>query len=359
MFTTAPCIVGWSALSPWGVGRESFVEGFRSDRPGRSGPVVGDGGPPPGYLIDADNLAGLVRGKGTRTLDRMTMMVLATSTMLLDEQPAAAVPDTGLVLGTSAGSIDSITTFLRDTFVQDKPYFVNPAHFPNTVMNGAAGRTAIWHSLRGLNSTISAGHSTGIAALRYASRMIRRGYAERLLVGAVEELSPPIAWAAHHMRSAAGPAGERVPMGEGCVLFLVERARAEGSQTAPPVARLAGFQAGTAPLADGAQALAEAIGTLLRRAGVDPADLWAVSLGQSGDGDADRAESLAVERALGSARPLLLTPSRKIGNSFSALGAFQVATLLAAAHGDRKLGRPALVTSMGVDGAVSCALVIV
>jgi 3-oxoacyl-[acyl-carrier-protein] synthase II len=362
-------IAGWSALSPFGVGRQEFVDGLVSGRTGHF--VVPDeqvGPPTGGYQLEDFDPVRMLGSKGIRTLDRMTLMSIATSAMLLDEHASTLDEDresVGLVLGTSTGSIASITHFTRDTFVQDKPYFVNPAAFPNTVMNGAAGHTAIWHRLRGPNSTVSAGHLTGLAALRYATRMIRRGYARTLVVGAVEELSTPVAWAAHRLRTADGARIDdptRAPMGEGCVTFLLRAADTSGAN--PPVATVTDFEfAVTAPdegpRVQGA-VLAGVLRDLLGRNGLTPDDLWRVSLAQSGDGALDATEQQALDEAFADAKgPDRITVSRQIGNSFSALGGFQLAALLAAAEHEPAGGpdRPALITALGTDGAVAAALV--
>ena len=172
-------VTDWSALSGLGVGRDAFRQGFLA---------AGDG--PDGRLVEDFDAAETLGRKGTRTLDRMTAQVIATAGMVLAgrDDSEAARARIGLVLGSSTGSVQSITDFTRDTFVRERPYLVNPADFPSTVMNNAAGRTAIWYGLRGPNSTIAAGHLTGLVALRYASRLIRLGYVDTLLVGAVEEV---------------------------------------------------------------------------------------------------------------------------------------------------------------------------
>lgn len=352
-------ISGWSTFSSLGIGRHEFTTNFLHGQTGRPGrPADALGGPAVGY--PAGDPVEVVGAKGTRTLDRMTLMVIATAGMVLDEH-ATTLGDsrgsTGLVLGTSTGSIASITAFTRDTFVQEKPYFVNPAAFPNTVINGAAGRTAVWHGLRGLNSTISAGQVTGLAALRYATRMIRRGYAQTVLVGAVEELCTPVAWAASGLRDGAGA----VPVGEGCAVFLIDSPQAAVAQRRTPVAEIGDFEFGMAGPTEGPEAqgdlLAGRIRVLLDRCQVAPDDLWLVSMAQGGGRALDAAERTAVDRALDGARgPQRLAAAEQVGNSFSALGGFQLAAVLATAD-PAAPSRPCLLTSLGTDGAVACALV--
>lgn len=125
-------------------------------------------------------------------LDRPTVLALAATTAALADAgiaTAEAREKLGLVLGSSTGSLAGLAAFVRDTFIHAKPYHVNPSHFPNTVLNAAAGWTAVWRGLRGLNATLAAGGCSSYAALQYAVRMIRAGRAESLLVGAVEEAS--------------------------------------------------------------------------------------------------------------------------------------------------------------------------
>ncbi|MFL6129910.1 MAG: beta-ketoacyl synthase N-terminal-like domain-containing protein [Mycobacteriales bacterium] len=348
-------VVDWSALSGLGVGRDDFARGFLA-----AGPAD-----PAGLRVEDFDAAALLGKKGTRTLDRMTAQVIATAGMVLAGQPDApgARARIGLVLGTSTGSVQSITEFTRDTFVRDRPYLVNPANFPSTVMNNAAGRTAIWYGLRGPNSTIAAGHLTGLVALRYASRLIRLGYVDTLLVGAVEEVSEAVSVGVGAMRRAGtlGPGSGSAPLGEGCAFFLLDGR--DGDATGGAVAELVGFEFGMteagADPATTAAGLARTVRTLLGRTGVGPGELWLVSLAQSGDGSLDEAELAAVDEVVGSG-PHRVVAAERTGNSFSALGAFQLAAALAVAAPDRPAGdpvRPCLLTSLGIDGSVGCALV--
>jgi 3-oxoacyl-[acyl-carrier-protein] synthase II len=365
--SSGPRIVGASVLSPLGVGWQEFVDGFRGGRTGHPPPASGAAGPPSvGYVLDGFEPTRMLGSKGTRTLDRMTLMVIATTGMVLDQHEHTFGDKRnamGLVLGTSTGSISSITDFTRDTFVQGKPYFVNPAAFPNTVMNGAAGHTAIWHKLRGLNSTVSSGQLTGLAALRYATRMIRRGYAGTLLVGCVEELSAPVAWAAHQLRQTGDPRPEP-PLGEGCVVFLVDSARDAAEHDREALAEIVDFEFGIVPTSEGVAAqaalLADGIRRLMRRHSVAPEDLWLVSLAQGGDVERDAAERHAVDGICADAEsPRRIVAAHQVGSTFSALAGFQLAAVLATAQGEgpANLSRYSLITSLGADGAVGCALV--
>jgi 3-oxoacyl-[acyl-carrier-protein] synthase II len=358
--TGSPCIVGWSVISPIGIGREAFTDALLAGRSGRRPPD--DGFPAPLELVcsipEFETVA-FLGPRGTRSMDRLTALVVATSDAVLREHETTGEQERdalGMVLGTSTGSVASITDFIRDTFVQEKPYFVNPAAFPNTVMNCAAGQSAIWHRLRGLNSTVSGGRLTGLLALRYASRMIRRGYAETLLVGAVEELSGPVAWADLHVRDA----GQRraLPPGEGCAMLLVDDAAVAAARGRRVLAEVVAFEFAMPGASGAREGLAARIRAALASAGAVAEDVRLVSASQCGGPARDAAERGAVEDALAGATPgRWLAASSLVGNCFSASGAFQVAAVLAVAERFPAECRGlALVTSMADDGAVACAL---
>ncbi|HZM75522.1 MAG TPA: beta-ketoacyl synthase N-terminal-like domain-containing protein [Candidatus Limnocylindrales bacterium] len=333
-----PSIVGWSALSPWGSGRREFIEGLSEPDSGRLRPL-------PGW----DELAAAMGGQGTRTLDRMTLMVIATSGAVLSEHAARlgdAAGSVGLVVGTSMGCVNSTVSFIRDTFVHAKPYFVEPMLFPNTVMNGAAGHTAIWHGLRGLNSTIAAGHLTGLAAIRYGTRMIRHGYARRLLVGCVEESSAPVMAAARALRRSS--VDGLPPLGEGCVMFLLD-----GEPQGCGLGEVVDFETGVA-LGSAEERLAGCLRDLLPRNGVAPAEPWLVSLAHGEGTPLGAIERAAVSAVVPGVRQIAVAD--RLGDCFSAQGAFQLAAVLALAERESRTG-PALITSVGADGAVGAALV--
>jgi 3-oxoacyl-[acyl-carrier-protein] synthase II len=366
-------ITGWSALSPFGVGRSAFVGGYLAGQDGHRpdpGPAAGGGD----YRVadyrvaDFDPVAVLGR-KGTRSLDRFTLMVTATVELLVAEHAETLGTDRtgiGLVLGTSTGSIASIVEFTRDTFEQRRPYHVNPAAFPNTVMNGAAGHTAIWHQLRGLNSTVAAGQLTGLAALRYATRMIRRGYADTLLVGCVEELSEPFEAAAEQLRAAGdgavAPIAVRpgdLPLGEGCVMFLVDG----GPSPRRALAEMIDFEFAVAPggasRAERTESLVQVVQALLTRNSVAPADLWRVVPALGGAEELALAEQDALAQIFpGTSAPEQLPLTARIGSSFSAHAGFQLAAALAVAQQEPAgaTRRPVLVTGLGLDGAVAAGL---
>lgn len=348
-------------VSPLGVGFEAFASALRSDRlPEPQTPAAAVCGTAPWPLqrghwrADFDVRAHL-GNKGVSTLDRSTQMsIVACKEALrqcgiLDDQAERA--RTGVVLGSTAGSLRSIADFVRSTYTP-RPHMVSPMQFPNTVMNCAAGQCAIWHGLHGVNSTVCAGDLSGLAALRYAARMLHLGHAERLLAGSVEEYCDFMAWS-HQATHAGLPR----PFGEGAAVFALEAVPAAGDA----LAELVAIRLRTAPRAAGnaqalATVLAEEIRALLAEAALAVGDLrwWA---GHAPDcEDAHSLERQALH-ALGADAlgDLAIVPPRAVqrsGHSYGAAVSLQLAGALALAP--QGLG---LLTAVSEQGQVGCGVI--
>ena len=131
-----------------------------------------------------------LQGKPLRSLDRTGRMVAAAATLALANsgwsRETLSQRDVGLVLGTMFGSVHTISEFDRRALVEG-PAYASPLDFANTVINAAAGQAAIWHNLRGINSTIACGAASGLAALSYAADLIRYREHTAILAGGADE----------------------------------------------------------------------------------------------------------------------------------------------------------------------------
>ncbi|MCW6007295.1 hypothetical protein K1W54_22525 [Micromonospora sp. CPCC 205371] len=349
----------WSALSPYGLGREAFTAGVRS---GRSGVTVLDREAYPGPfdragLVPGFTVAGQLGRKGTRSMDRLSGLAVTLVRQLLDETGADAVTDSdevGLVLGTGSGSVQSIMDFTAASFTGKKPYHVDPALFPNAVMNRPAGQCAIWHRIRGPNATVAGGAATGLLALSYAARLLRGGHCRQALVGAVEEYSVQRAWLEWHARSAGV---DPAPLAEGGALLLMEAPdEAHRADRAPVATVLATrFMAFDEP-DQARQVLANCVTAALRSAGVAPEAVEVVApLGA--EGELGRQEERATADALGGSTPRVVRCRPLLGDASAASAAFQIAVLLATARPDGRHDTGiGLVTTVDPHGVVGCAL---
>ncbi len=359
-------ITGCGVVSPIGVGFQDFAEAVLEGRSGTS-PVDGffEESLPcelACFMPDFD-VADYLGSKGTTFYDRTTALVVVACGLALQTSDLEVTDQTreqiGITIGSSMGSIKSISDYVRETLIQDRPYLVNPVLFPNTVMNCAAGQAAIWHRLKGVNATVSGGQLSSLLALRYAAMVLRQGYAQAVLVGGVEEFCPQLAWGFHH---AAALADTDTLLGEGCCVFVVEEASAVLAVGRRSMAEILACEAETSGQATNGSALSEKLARCiersLRRAGRQAEQVWAVAGSFNGASAFDRVELEGIARALGTVPPRLIRVKDLVGECYSAAGAFQLAALLASyrgtSAGQERLG---LVTSVSPDGIVGCAVV--
>ncbi|MBP8537958.1 beta-ketoacyl synthase N-terminal-like domain-containing protein [Streptomyces sp. MK37H] len=360
----APVISAWTAVSPLGLRGADFTAALRSGR-SAARPLDPEEWSAPfreASLVPDFHIRQLLGRKGTRSMDRATGLAVTAIRHLLTgereygegERLPGVGEETGLALGTSTGSAQSIMDFTRDSLVGEKPFYVDPARFPNTVMNCAAGQSAIWHGLRGPNTTIAGGRATGLLALRYAVRLQRAGRARAVLCGAVEEFSSARAWLEWHARADENSAAV---LGEGAAVWLLEPDASAREHGREGLAEVVGLEFGCAADAKAARTvLAEAIGRLLDRTGVTPGELSAVA-DSGAPGAEGEAELAALAAALGGEEPPRITAADTIGDTCAAAAAFQIAAVLAMA--ERKeipSGKTALVTTVDRDGVVGAAL---
>jgi 3-oxoacyl-[acyl-carrier-protein] synthase II len=334
-------ISGWSAVSPFGLASADFAAGVR-----RTPPAGARARPVPGF--EAREVLGR---KGTRSMDRLTALAVAAAGQLVtdeDGQRRAGIgPASAVVLGTGTASAQSMTDFARDTLTQAKPYDVDPARFPNTVLNCAAAQSAIWHQLRGPNTTVSAGRASGLVALNYARRLHGSGRADVVLCGAVEELSPTREW----LESGAGA------LGEGCAMVLVEPAGRPVERGRTELAEVLALEFGLyhEPAQIG-PALAGCARRAFAAAGESPDGVWAVAT-SGGPDPVGAGEASALAELFGDRQPVRLRSTELVGDTNAASSAFALVAIVAMAAGTAQAyRRTALVTAADADGVVGCAL---
>lgn len=348
-------ITGWQCISAMGVGADSLRQDAASLTPV---PFPDNDYPPDlGYRVASFELAALIGEKGLRNFDRITGLALGTAQLLRGELGPYAgdqAERTGFVIGTSTGSTRSSSDFTRDSFVQDRPFRVNPARFPNTVMNCAAGQCAIRFKARGVNATIAGGRLSGLLALQYASQILRRGYADCLLTGAVEEMSPQMAWA-HRILSNNGKRYD-VPLGEGCGMFVLEPAAARGFE----IAALRYGNYCDPATGDKRQGVKDCINDALREAGIQPADLTDICLcgtTEPATAAVEQYASAALREAGATVHDTILV--EQFGDTYSATFALALCHLLAQlqARAPTTASPAGMVLATNEEGHTGCLVV--
>ena len=373
MTTMAPvrtvlAITGWGVLSPIGIGIDEFTVSVHNGRSGSAevGAMFADEIPrPDGFAMTDFNVRDYLGRKGTSFLDRSTALALvvcgqalADSDLVVDETNTERV---GIALGTTAGSVRSTSDYSKATFVEDRPYLVNPLIFPNAVMNCAAGQSAIRYHLKGVNATIAGGQAATLSALRYARNLIGLDRADAMVVGATEEYGPQVAWSTEFaMREHGGT----LAAGEGAAVFVVEEAERVRRAGRSPQAEVLAAEIAThlpadesTPEEDFSNSLADCLRRALDYAGVTADEVRAVASGENGMPVLDGYENRAIQDVLGD-EPRRIRIKELTGEAHSASTALQLAALLASYRADPALdGQVCVLTTRTPDGVVGAAVI--
>jgi len=292
-----------------------------------------------------------LRGKNFRPLDRTSQLVASAAALALENSGCSAEMRTreelGIVLGTMFCSAHTISEFDRRALTAG-PAYASPMDFANTVISAAAGQTAIWHNLRGINSTISCGASSGLQSIAYASNLVRNGRARALLAGGVEELcfetffgfgrAGMLCGSNHrpgHAPIPFHPARNGFALGEGAALLMLEDLESAIRRNVPVLAEILGSaNAHDCSLAKNSEtsirAISRAITNALKDAGVTPADIDCVSCSANGSVRGDQHEGLGIAAALGGRTMTVPVTAIKsvVGESLGAGGALQVVDIV-------------------------------
>jgi 3-oxoacyl-[acyl-carrier-protein] synthase II len=259
----------------------------------------------------------------------------------------------GVVLGTTLGSVWSISEFDK-TALKEGPRYVNPALFPNTVINSPASQISIRFKIKGFNTTISTGFTSALDALKYACDFIKMGRADAVLVGGAEELCLQTYLGFYKLRFLSGskqgapeincPFDARrngIVFGEGAAMVLIEDEKTAKSRGAHVYGEIASMGYSFFPfrlnkyhkLGTG---LKEVMGKALREAELKPRDIDYISANANSTPEADCIETQAIKEIFG--KDAYSTPvssvKSMVGETFSASGAMQLAAGLASLEKD-------------------------
>ena len=289
-------------------------------------------------------------GEGNfRPLDRTGLLAACAARLALDDSgwtgDAVASGELALLVGTMFGSLRTIAEFDRRG-LQAGPLYVKPFDFANSVINAAAGQTAIWHHLRGPNSTVCAGTASGVQAIALGADLVAEGRVEVAIAGGAEELC----WESFVAFSRAGVVanGDGTPrpfdekrsgfaLGEGAAFLVLESGEGAAARGARVLAEVLGHGEAFDPSQGtderrGAETVTRAVRLALEHAGLQAEDVSVVSAAASGHRRADAAEARGLAAALGMsvASVGVTAPKGAFGECLGASGALQAVALLAA-----------------------------
>jgi 3-oxoacyl-[acyl-carrier-protein] synthase II len=297
--------------------------------------------------------------KRLRRLDRYSQFAVASAQMALNDAGLVAgrVPPhrMGACIGTALGGV-AYGEEQHELYVTRGPRAVSPLVALSIFPGAGPCNIAIEFGLTGPSTANGDSCASAPIALGNALHYLQRGDADVMLAGGAEAPLSPLAFGAFALiramstrnedpqRASRPFDGERdgFVMGEGAAVLVLERRHHAERRGARIYAELAGYAMTndgfhmTAPRPDGEPA-ARAMREALRRAGVGPGELHAVSAHGSSTPLNDAAETRAIKAVLGeeAARrtPVFATKAMH-AHALGATGAFEAALCcLAMRHG--------------------------
>jgi 3-oxoacyl-[acyl-carrier-protein] synthase II len=286
-----------------------------------------------------------LKGRPLRPIDRTGRLLASATTLALEssgwDRQRLAREDVGLVLGTMFGSMHTIARFDRQAIVGG-PGSASPMDFANTVINSAAGQTAIWHKLRGINSTTATGATSGLMAIGYAADLIRYGQHTAIVAGGADEFCLEAFSGFESAGWLCGPtsrAGCSTPfdrqrtgfaLGEAAALLVLEERESALSRGASVWGEVQGHANAYNPAYDhsarSAAAIIRAMQGALEDARMAPACIDGISAAANGSVVNDENEGLAIQAVFnGGSRHIPVTAIKSmLGETLGAAGVLQI-----------------------------------
>lgn len=286
--------------------------------------------------------------KGLRSLDRSTKLLCSAARLCIDDSGFKITDentdDVGVSVGTTLGSLKSISDFDKVTLTEG-PRYTNPALFPNTVINSPASQVSIWNNIQGFNTTISTGFTASFDAMSYACDFIKMDRVKMVYTGSVEELCEPIFLGFHVLKYLSGSIeGDRyincpfdrrrngVTFGEGACLLAFEDLEHARERKAKIMARVLGFGYYCDPYRINkfnpkGTGMIEAMKDALADARLTIEDIDYICANANSTPAADKIETQAIKTVFGQRSKFIPVSSVKsmVGESYSAGGAFAAA----------------------------------
>ncbi len=223
---------------------------------------------------------------------------------------------------------------------KDGPGAISALTVPMVMFNSAAGSLALRHGWLGPSFAVSTACASGATAIGIAMRLIQGGDADAIIAGASEAAVTATGIASFQAMEALSPTGRSLPfdarrdgfvMGEGAGAVVLEAAEVAEERGAEILGEVLGYGStgdghhmiAPDPEASGAT---RAIELALEDAGVSAADIDYVNAHGTATKLNDRAETVALRRALGGAAELTPVSSTKsaIGHLLGAAGIVEV-----------------------------------
>jgi 3-oxoacyl-[acyl-carrier-protein] synthase II len=240
-----PAITGLGLVSPYGIGREAFLEGLNRDLSGLSNlsRLGSEWSGLLGGLVDMDTLRQAIPASRRRHLNRQGMFLSLSLEQALEQSglDRDGLKAAQMAYGTAFGCSGSVHEFY--TQLLDKgPKLALPQHFMLSVTNAPAAMAAQWLGLTGPVWVFVGGEASFESALHWACDMIAVGRTGTALVCAAEEVNASIVDIHKSLGFFCPEATPGFSLGEGAICLVLEHPELAAARKAPVLGHVAGWR---------------------------------------------------------------------------------------------------------------------
>jgi len=345
-------ITGIGIISACGVGKEAFWESCLQGRTGIA-PIKSFTTSAYSSHLGAEardfNPKDFMPPLKYRRMSRVSRLAVAASIEALKDAELKLTPPLasaiGVIVGTGYGSTSQTDDFFVG-LVREGPEGANPSLFPDTVPNAPASQIAIYHGLKGPNTTFSHNEVSGEQALTYAYRLLQENRAEVLLVGSVDELSSVLFHSFTVLRTLsprrAGEEGMRPfdrtrngrVLGEGAGILVLEKKKQALNRGAKIYGSMAAYAATGSQVKinhyeAGAEQMSRVMKDVLNKGRIAPSQVSYICAAANATKELDRAEALAIQGTFGKySRSIPVSSLKGLTGDFCGLAALRAAAIL-------------------------------
>lgn len=337
-------ITGLGVISSVGIGKDAFTEnifkGFSGIKPITSFDSAAFEVKTAGEISNFAPEA-ILGPKGLRTLDRSIKLIACAAKLALNDSrleiSEANSRDTGIAVGATFGSLSSICDFDKEALTEGVRY-VNPALFPNTVINSPASQVSIKFNIKGFNITVSTGFSASLDALNYAADALRNDRVKIALCGGVEEFC--IQEFLGFYKAGCLTDSRGLILGEGAGILVLEELNSALARKAKIYAELLGFGSAI-------QDFKKSMRLSLEKAGLTPEKIDYIGSAANSAGEFSASEAKAIAELFGEKAKSIPISSIKplVGELFSASGSLQACAAISAI--EKQAAPPVLLNQAG------------
>ncbi|MCR8657737.1 beta-ketoacyl-[acyl-carrier-protein] synthase family protein [Paenibacillus endoradicis] len=282
--------------------------------------------------------------KEARRMDKLSKLAVSVAMEALKngqlEITSKNASHVGVILGTANGTMESLENFYIPV-MNEGAVAANPAYFPNTVFNQAAGQVAMHTQALGVSSTVVDGHASFSSSVCMAYEHLRNGDADAILSIAADVLTPLLisgykdsGWLEN---SGASKSLEhqlsKLTIGEGATAIIVETLTSALTRKVPIYAEIKGYGRTYDANQDGginqsSRGIERAMEIALLESDVSANQIDAVFVAQSEIAHADFGERASVANLFYDANPYVSSCKHVMGEAQGAAAGFQMITAI-------------------------------